>query len=156
LRCPEARLSADFDWELGINELQAGTYVFMDVNYRDVVLRSDDAHPFRPALSVRTTVISASQPGFVVTDAGVKEFEAIGDLRPAIVRGAPRDAEYSLVGDDMGRIEFAHRGDRLAVGDIVEVMPPHCYQAVCMYLHYHVVRGDELVDIWPVDAHASW
>ena len=148
----------DFDHELGVlTEVQAGTYVFMDMNYRDVVMRRDDPHPFRPALSVRTTVVSAAQPGFVVTDAGIKELDAIfGIDHPAILRGAPDGAIYSLVGDDMGRIDFARPGDRLAVGDVVEVMPPHCYQTLSMYSHYHVVRSDDLVDIWPVDARASW
>ena len=148
----------DFDHELGVlTEVQAGTYVLMDMNYRDVVMRRDDPHPFRSALSVRTTVISAAQPGFVVTDAEVKELDAIfGIDHPAILRGAPAGAIYSLVGDDMGRIDFARQEDRLAQGDVVEVMPPHCYQTLCMYSHYHVVRGDELVDIWPVDARTSW
>jgi 3-hydroxy-D-aspartate aldolase len=147
----------DFDHEVGgVTEVQVGTYVFMDVNYRDVVMRRDDLHPFRPALSVRTTVISAAQSDFVITDAGLKELEAIGLTQPVILWGAPEAATYSLVGDDLGRVDFARPGDRLAVGDVVEVMPPHCYQAVCMYSNYHVVRGEELVDIWPVDARASW
>jgi len=148
----------DFDHELGIfTEAQVGTYVFMDMNYRDVIMRRDDPHPFRQALWVRTTVVSAAQPGFVITDAGFKELDAIfGIDHPAILRGGPEGATYSLVGDDLGRIDFAGSDDRLAVGDIVDVMPPHCYQTLSMYSHYHVVRGDELVDIWPVDARTNW
>jgi 3-hydroxy-D-aspartate aldolase len=148
----------DFDHELGVlSELQAGTYALMDVNYRDAALRRDEPHPFAPALSVRTTVISAAQPGFVITDAGVKEVDAIfGIEHPAILRGAPAGATYSLVGDDMGRIEFAAAADELAVGDVVEVMPPHCYQTLVLYPHFHVVEGDRLVDIWPVSARESW
>jgi 3-hydroxy-D-aspartate aldolase len=148
----------DFDHELGVlSELQPGTYALMDVNYRDAALRRDEPHPFAPALSVRTTVISAAQPGFVITDAGVKELDAIfGIEHPAILRGAPAGATYSLVGDDMGRIEFAAAADALAVGDVVEVMPPHCYQTLVLYSHFHVVEGDRLVDIWPVSARASW
>src|SRR5262249_59311094 len=114
-------------------------------------------HPSGPALTVRTRVVSAAQPGFVVTDAGVKEIDSISGIEhPLIVRGAPEGATYSLVGDDMGRIDFARPGDRLAVGDVVELLPPHCYQTPIMYSHYHIVRGDELVDIWPVDARATW
>ena len=68
----------DFDHELGVlTELQPGTYVLMDVNYRDTVMRREEPHPFGAALSVRTTVISAAQPGFVVTDAGIKKLDAI-------------------------------------------------------------------------------
>ena len=148
----------DFDYELGVfTENQAGTYVLMDMNYRDAVLRRDDPHPFRQALSVRTTVISAAKDGFVVTDAGLKEVDNLGGTEhAAIVRGAPEGATYSLVGDDLGRIEFARPEDSLAVGDVVELMPPRCYQTAIMYSHYHVVRGDDLVDIWPVDARSNW
>ena len=148
----------DFDHELGVlTELQPGTYALMDVNYRDAVMRRAEPHPFVPALAVRTTVVSAAQAGFAITDAGVKELDAIfGIEHPAILRGAPAGATYSLVGDDMGRIEFAHGSGGLAVGDVVEVMPPHCYQTLVLYSHFHVVQGDRLVDIWPVCARDSW
>jgi 3-hydroxy-D-aspartate aldolase len=148
----------DFDHELGVlTEFQVGSYVFMDVNYRDVVLRAGDPHPFGLALSVRTTVVSAEQPGFVITDAGMKELDAMLGLKyPAILRGAPDGARYSLAGDDMGRIEFADVNDRLGVGDVVDVLPAHCYQTLSMYSHFHVARGDELVDIWPISARDNW
>jgi 3-hydroxy-D-aspartate aldolase len=147
----------DFDCELAFTELQAGSYVFMDVSYRGVVMRRAEPHPFRPALSVRTTVISAAQAGSAITDAGLKELDAILDIdQPAILRGAPADATYSLVGDDTGRIDLATRDERLAVGDAVEVMPPHCYQTPIMHSHYHVVSGDRLVDIWPIGARTAW
>jgi 3-hydroxy-D-aspartate aldolase len=148
----------DFDYELGVlTEFQVGTYVFMDVNYRHVVLRRDDPHPFGLALSVRTAVISAAQPGFVITDAGMKELDAVLGLKhPEILRGAPQGANYGLAGDDMGRIEFAGTDDSLTVGDVVDVLPAHCYQTLNMYSHYHVVKGDELIDIWPISARDNW
>ena len=148
----------DIDHELGVlTEVQAGTYVFMDMNYKGVALRRDDPYPFRPSLSVRATVISNARPGFVVTDAGLKEVDKLPAIEHAdILWGAPAGAAYSLVGDDMGRIDFARPEDTMAVGDVVELMPPHCYQTAVLYSHYHVVRGDELVDIWPVDARVSW
>jgi 3-hydroxy-D-aspartate aldolase len=148
----------DFEHELGVlTELQPGTYALMDVNYRDTQMRRGDPHPFGAALSVHTTVISNAQRGFAITDAGVKEVDAIfGIDNPVILRGAPAGATYSLVGDDMGRIEFADASDSLEPGDVVELMPPHCYQTLVLYPHYHVVQGDRLVDIWPVAARTSW
>lgn len=147
----------DFDHELGVlTEVQGGTYALMDVNYRDAVLRRDDPHPFGPALSVRSTVVSTAQPGFVVTDAGIKELDCIfGIEHPGILRGAPEGSVYSLVGDDMGRIDLP-AGERLAVGDVVDLQPPHCYQTLAMYRLIHCVRGDDLVDIWAVDALEQW
>jgi 3-hydroxy-D-aspartate aldolase len=145
----------DIDPELGVlTEMQTGTYVFMDVFYRNVVLRRDEPHPFQHSLYVRTTVISAAKPGFVITDAGGKELGGVHP--PEILDGAPPGATYAMVGDDLGRIEFAHPGDRLAVGDVVNVLPPYCFQTVVLNPAYHCVRGDDLVDIWPIDAIANW
>jgi D-serine deaminase-like pyridoxal phosphate-dependent protein len=145
--------SHDIDHEIGLlTECQAGTYIFLDVNYKDAVLRRDDPHPFKPSLSVRTTVISNAQAGFVVTDGGAKELNGLfGPVAPVILAGAPDGATYSLVGDDMGRIDLP-AGATMKVGDVVEVMPPHCYQTAIMFSHYHCVRGDDLVEIWPLDA----
>jgi D-serine deaminase-like pyridoxal phosphate-dependent protein len=144
----------DFDHEVGLfTEIQAGSYVFMDMNYRDVVLRKDEAHPFDPALSVRTTVISASKPDYVVTDAGIKEIDGIfGFDHPLILRGAPAEAQYSLIGDDMGRVDLPLARETLPLGSIIEVQPPHCYQTAVLYPWYHVVRGDVLEDIWAIGA----
>ncbi len=150
--------SHEIDGELGVlNEIQPGTYIFMDVNYLDTPIRRAEPHPFVCSLSVRTTVIGAAQPGFVITDAGAKEVDGIyGPLAPRILRGAPDGATYSIVGDDLGRIDLAAPNEPLAVGAVVEIVPPHCYQTVAMHQVYHCVRGDELVAIWPIDALASW
>jgi 3-hydroxy-D-aspartate aldolase len=148
----------DFDHELRVlTEFQVGSYIFMDVNYRDVVLRRGDPHPFAAALWVRTTVISAAQAGFVITDAGMKELDAMLGLKyPAILRGGPDGASYALAGDDLGRIELAGADGALGVGDVVDVLPAHCYATLSMYSQYHVVRGDMLVDIWHISARDNW
>ena len=146
----------DIDPELGIfTENQAGTYVFMDINYGHTVLRRDGTVPFSTSLFVRTSVISNAQSGFVITDAGIKEIsrEPFG---PVIASGAPADATYDLVGDDLGRINFAHPSDSMQIGDAVECITPKCYTTLNLYAVYHCVRGDTLVDIWPIDARANW
>ena len=68
-------------------EMQCGSYVFMDVQYREVALRPDEPQPFAPALFVRASVISANAAGHVTTDAGFKHFATDGP-RPRIARGA--------------------------------------------------------------------
>ncbi len=146
-----------FDDEQGVlNEIQVGTYVMMDVNYLNVRMRADEPSPFQVALFVRTTVIGAAQPGFCITDAGVKEFARFDLLAPEIASGAPAGARYSIVGDDMGRIDFAQPGERLEPGTAIECIPPHCYATLNLYPVYHCVRGDTLVDIWPIEARETW
>jgi len=150
--------SHDVDADAGIfTEMQVGSYVFMDVHYIDAVMRRSESHPFEPALTVLGTVVSAAQPGFVITDVGLKEVDgAFGPISPCIINGAPSGARYSLVGDDMGRIDFANAGEGIPVGAKFELLTPHCYQTVTLYSVYHCVSGDKLVDIWPVDALRSW
>ena len=144
------------DPEQGVfTESQAGSYVFMDVNYGATALRHDAPMPFLTALFVRTSVISVAQPGFVITDAGIKEIAA-AEFPPRIAHGAPAGASYDLVGDDLGRINFASAADRMQLGDAVECITPKCYATLNLYRVYHCVRGDTLVDIWPIDARANW
>ena len=135
-------------------EMQCGSYVFMDVQYQEVTLRPDAAQPFEPALFVRTTVISANAAGHVTTDAGLKHFATDGP-RPAIARGAPNGAEYYFFGDEHGRVELADAPKHLPVGAALECMTPHCDPTVNLYDVYHVVHGDTLVDIWPIDARGA-
>jgi 3-hydroxy-D-aspartate aldolase len=44
---------------------------------------------------------------------------------------------------------------RLTLGAKVELLAPHCDPTVNLHDVYHCVRGDTLVDIWPVDARGS-
>jgi D-serine deaminase-like pyridoxal phosphate-dependent protein len=54
------------------------------------------------------------------------------------------------MGDEHGLVVS---GDaRLSIGDIVTLAVPHCDPTVNLYDFYHVVKGDTLVDIWPVQA----
>ena len=139
-----------------LTEVQVGTYVFLDGNYADAVLRRDEPHPFTPSLTVRATVVSNAQPGFVITDAGVKELVGMG----AGPRAAGRDGRAGRIGlPHRGRRHGPHRsapGSARAGGRRpVEVVPPYCSSRVVLRPWFHCVRGDVLVDIWPVDARVS-
>ncbi len=46
----------------------------------------------------------------------------------------------------------AKLGEAEALGEQVILVPPHCDPTVNMYESYHVVKGDTLVEIWPVTA----
>jgi D-serine deaminase-like pyridoxal phosphate-dependent protein len=99
---------------------------------------------------VQTTVISANLAGRATTDAGLKSF-ATDAGPPRIVAGAPEGTAYLFRGDEQGGLEFS-AGHGLEVGAIVTCAVPHCDPTVNLYDHYHVVRGDTLIDIWPIDA----
>ena len=136
-------------------ELQAGSYVFMDVDYDRIQLRpGSNRQPFDNALFVQTNVVSANAAGFVTTDAGLKRFATDGP-KPAIAVGAPSGATYSYQGDEHGAVVFAEPGETLPLGAVISCVVPHCDPTVNLYDWYHCVRGDRLIDIWPVDARGA-
>ena len=141
----------DMDWRQGVlNELQAGSYIFLDTDYKAVAHTGEAASRFREGLFVQASVVSAAQEDCVTTDGGLKAFATDCGL-PELRRGAPAGAAYGFAGDEHGRVTFA--GDeRIGLGSVVECLSPHCDPTVNLYSVYHVVRGDTLVDIWPVDA----
>ena len=103
---------------------------------------------------MQTTVVSANRSGQATTDAGLKAFATDGPL-PILARGAPDGAAYSFTGDEFGCITLPP-GEELALGSVVECMVPHCDPTVNLYDRYHCVRGDDLVDIWRVDARGKY
>jgi D-serine deaminase-like pyridoxal phosphate-dependent protein len=143
-----------FDLDPGagaLTDLQAGSYIFMDGQYNDVWEKDGEAAPFATSLFVQTTVISANHSGIATADGGLKAFAADAGP-PRIVSGAPEGTVYLARSDEHGRLELPPGHNRLAVGTAVTCAVPHCDPTVNLYDHYHVVRGDTLVDIWPVDA----
>lgn len=142
----------DIDREQGLfTEFQAGSYVFMDVQYNDVEILRRGPTPFATSLFVQSTVLSNNHPGSATVDAGFKSFAMDGPV-PLIHSGAPDGAKYQFYGDEFGRLSWSRKSTRLSLGEKVEFVTPHCDPTVNLHNYYHCVRGDRLVDIWPVDA----
>jgi D-serine deaminase-like pyridoxal phosphate-dependent protein len=133
-------------------ELQPGSYLFLDSCYGAIPLAADGSAPFRPSLFVQASIVSVNQPGLAVCNAGLKSF-ATDSGKPKPVAGAPAGAAYRFMGDEHGGIEFpAASADAPALGAAVELLTSHCDPTVNLHDWLHCVRGDVLVDIWPVDA----
>jgi 3-hydroxy-D-aspartate aldolase len=139
---PEARV---------FTELQVGSYVFMDVDYLRALEDGRNAPPFEPALFLATAVVSANADGYVTTDGGLKSFATDGPA-PEVARGAPPGSQYRFFGDEHGKLILPEGAPRPPLGAIIECVTPHCDPTVNLHDFYHLVRGDTLVDIWPVDA----
>jgi D-serine deaminase-like pyridoxal phosphate-dependent protein len=133
-----------------MTDLQVGSYVFSDVEYDRVAMAPDAPRRFRNALFVHTRIVSANHAGLATTDAGSKSF-AMDGPPPEIVAGAPDGSTYGRFGDEFGRV-ILPEGTSVRCGDLVVCIVPHCDPTVNLYDHYHCVRGDVLVDLWPVDA----
>ena len=142
----------DLDPEARVyTELQVGSYVFMDVDYQRALADGRNAPPFETALFVATAVVSVNAPDHVTTDAGLKCFATDGPA-PVPASGAPPGSRYAFFGDEHGKLTPPQGTARPALGARLECVTPHCDPTVNLYDVYHVVRGDTLVDIWPVDA----
>ena len=133
-----------------LTELQVGSYVFMDRQYNDVWEKPGDRAPFEVSLSVQTTVVSANRDGLATTDAGLKAFATDAEA-PKILSGAPEGANYFFFGDEQGGIIYSQETRKLVPGDIVSCVVPHCDPTVNLYDRYHVVRGETLVGLWPIE-----
>ena len=149
--------SCEFDARSGVfTELQVGSYVFLDVEYNAVVHGPDFPSALRTSLFLQATVISANLFGRATTDAGFKSFATDGPL-PQVHSGASSGSRYVFMGDEQGGV-IAPDGERgLGVGSVVRCVTPHCDPTVNLHDFYYCVRGDTLVDIWPVDTRGqSW
>jgi D-serine deaminase-like pyridoxal phosphate-dependent protein len=132
-------------------EIQPGSYPFMDREYLEIPVTAAGRPVFAASLFVQASVVSAHGEGFAVVNAGYKSFATEGGM-PRVVSPTLAEAKYKLMGDEHGGIDYDPKSGRLKVGDLVEFLTPHCDPTINLYDRYHVVRGDTLVDIWPVDA----
>jgi D-serine deaminase-like pyridoxal phosphate-dependent protein len=132
--------TATWDWTAaypGVTEIQAGSYVVMD-NFHGAMVPG-----FERSLTVLTTVISC-RPNRVIVDAGNKSVGA-----PALTTIKGHDLENFRFDEEHG-IFVASPTDRLAIGDVVELIPGYSSATVNWYDAYHVVEDERVVDIWPV------
>lgn len=140
------------DAALGVlNELQVGSYVFMDRQYNDCDLGGDGAARFETALMVDARVISASHPFMATVDAGFKAFATEAGA-PPILAGAVEGAAYHFMGDEHGCVIPPGGLVPPKLGEVVTFAAPHCDPTVNLYDFYHAVRGDTLAAVWPIEA----
>ncbi len=132
-------------------EIQPGSYPFMDREYLEIDLATTKPAPFVASLFVQASVVSANREGFAIVNAGYKSFATEGGM-PVVASPRLIDAKYQLMGDEHGGIRYDPKGGALTIGDLVEFLTPHCDPTINLYDRYHCVRGDTLVEIWPVDA----
>jgi len=140
------------DATLGLfTELQAGSYIFMDDQYRACALTPTEGEaPFETALLIDTRVISTNSPGLVTVDAGLKSMATDAEP-PLIAGGAAEGTVYLFMGDEQGAL-VNRAGDLPPLDAMISLNAPHCDPTVNLYDWYHVVSGNTLVDLWPVSA----
>ncbi len=136
----------NIDKPLGLTELQAGSYIFMDTAYMQVGSRggSERYSDFDVSMTVMTTVISRNHPNQASIDAGNKAL-----LRPT---DQVKDRPELIVenqGAEFGILRWKD-GDELKLGQKVELITTNLDMTTTCYDRYYVCEGDRLVDVWPI------
>ncbi len=127
------------------NELQCGSYVFMDADYRRVLGPNANAG-FEHALFVLTSVMSRSAER-AVTDAGLKAL-AVDSGLPVVhglegVTCTGLSDEHCQLDDPSGLLEINQR---------LFLVPGHCDPTCNLYDWYVGIRDGKVEALWPVTA----
>jgi D-serine deaminase-like pyridoxal phosphate-dependent protein len=132
------------------NEVQAGSYAFMDRDYADNQYGPGDVM-FEHALFVRTTVMSRPAPTRAVVDAGLKA-SSVDSGMPRVWRRD--DLRFVKASDEHGVIETANEA-ALSHGDVLMLIPGHCDPTFNLYDEVVCIRGDVVEAVWPVAARGA-
>ena len=125
-------------------ELQVGSYLFMDADYRRLQGR---VWPFRSSLFVLATVVSVNRVGQVTVDAGVKAL-AFNGPSPDMLIGAPAGSRYQFAGDEHGIIHLPAGAPPPSPGARILIAATHCDPTVNNYSGYLFVSpGGEITHV---------
>ncbi|MGD0266285.1 MAG: DSD1 family PLP-dependent enzyme [Candidatus Methylomirabilota bacterium] len=135
------------------NELQAGSYIFMDADYLKN-LRQDGTpgSEFTPSLFVYATVMSRPAKDRAVLDAGLKALSVDSGM-PSVA--GMQDVEYLRASDEHGKLTLHDPGRALPLGNKVRLIPGHCDPTVNMYDWYVCCRNDRVEALWPITARGA-
>jgi 3-hydroxy-D-aspartate aldolase len=135
------------------NELQAGSYVFMDTEYARIGGRDGGLYTeFEHSLFVLATVMSVPAADRAIVDAGLKSYS--GEKGPPWVHGR-EDVELVGVSDEHGKLKVGPRAARLHLGDKVMLIPGHCDPTVNLHDWYVAVRRGRVEALWPITARGA-
>ncbi len=141
----------DIDSSIGaLSDLQAGSYAFMDVEYRDIGgQHGDHFDDFAPSLFVLSTAISKPQDLLITFDAGIKSL-ATDTSYPELknIKGV----KYHFGGDEHGIVQLDNPSQEIVLGDKLPIIPPHCDPTVNLYDFYYPFRNGVVEEIWPISA----
>lgn len=139
----------EFEGTSGVyNELQCGSYIFMDADYQRIVMADgrliDD---FENSLFLYTTVMSKTKPEKAICDAGLKAHSVDSGL--PVVYGRD-DIEYIGASDEHGVI--SDPSNALKLREKLKLVSGHCDPTVNLHDWYVGVRNGVVERVFPVTA----
>src|SRR5210317_2501828 len=140
-----------FETNSGVyNELQCGSYAFMDADYGRILDRDGkriDQGEWQNALFLLTSVMSHAKADKAICDAGLKA-QSVDSGLPVIF--GRTDVEYVKCSDEHGVI--ADPDGVLKVGDKLKLVPGHCDPTCNVHDWYVGVRNRKVEALWPITA----
>ena len=130
------------------NELQCGSYIFMDADYQRVCDESGGfIREFENSLFIYTSVMSKAKADKAICDAGLKA-QSVDSGMPVIF--GRQDIKYVKCSDEHGVIDDPN--NVLRINEKLKLIPGHCDPTVNVYDWYVCVRNGRVEAIWPVTA----
>jgi 3-hydroxy-D-aspartate aldolase len=146
--------SYEFELASGVyNELQPGSYIFMDADYgRNLDANGQAVSQFCQSLFVYTQVMSVPGADYAGGDAGLKAL--------AFDSGMPRvadmpDVTYQRPSDEHGILDIRSLSGGLRLGAKLRLIPGHCDPTVNLYDWFVAIRGNRVEALWPIVARGA-
>lgn len=140
-----------FEGNSGVfNELQCGSYAFMDADYGRILDESGnriDHGEWENALFLLTSVMSHTKADKAICDAGLKA-QSLDSGLPVIY--GRDDVEYIKCSDEHGVI--SDPDGALKINDKLKLVPGHCDPTCNIHDWYVGVRNGKVECLWPVTA----
>ena len=134
-------------------ELQAGSYIFMDVDYsKNLGETGKPLQEFKNSLFVYSTVISKPTSDRAVLDAGHKAVPIDSGL--PMVADMP-DLEYAGASDEHGKLMIKDQQQDIKIGDKFKLIPGHCDPTVNLFDWYVGIRNSRVETLWPITARGA-
>ena len=135
------------------NELQAGSYIFMDADYlKNLKPDGTAGSEFAPSLFVYATVMSRPTKDRAILDAGLKALSV--DSGMPWVAGM-QDVEYLRASDEHGKLTLHDPARALPLGSKLRLVPGHCDPTVNLYDWYVCYRDNRVEALWPITARGA-
>lgn len=132
------------------NELQCGSYAFMDAAYGRIENEAGQSwseSEWEHALYLLTSVMSHVRPDVAICDAGLKSQSVDSGL--PLVSGRP-DVQYLKCSDEHGVL--ADPNARLQINERLRLIPGHCDPTCNLHDWYVGVREGTVECLWPINA----
>ena len=134
-----------------ITDIQVGSYIFMDEEYRQVRTAEDTRFTdFEVALTVSCSTISQPKPNRLTLDGGTKAFasESVAPVSDELA-----NVVFHFAGDEHGVLLLPKGEQSVALGQVLQFVTPHCDPTVNLHDYYWVQEADGLIhSCWPITA----